>query len=77
MPEFFQSQFLLIPGHHSPLMTVVFQLFVYQLESDNLHLADLSCNESIKVTLGLTKLEIIRETLFLLKWLNWTARFRS
>ena len=41
MPEFFLNQSLLPPGHHSLLMKVEFQPSGYQLESDNLHLADL------------------------------------
>ena len=41
MPEFFQNQSLLPPGHHSLLMKVGFQPAGYQLESDSLHLADL------------------------------------
>ena len=41
MLESFLSQSLLLQVHHSPSGTVAFQLSEYQLESDNLHLADL------------------------------------
>jgi len=52
MPEFFQSQSLLLQGHHNLLMTVVFQLSECRLGSDNLHLADLMKLKK-KVTISL------------------------